>query len=217
MQLAEFDYELPAELIAQQPAKQRTASRLLHLDASSGRLQDLKFADFPSLLGPKDLVVLNDTRVVKARLYGAKASGGKVELFVERIVGEREALALMRAGHSPKAGTQLTVGDGVAVEVRGREEDFYRVRFAEPVAVVLERCGNVPLPAYITHVTAQEDAECYQTVYAATAGAVAAPTARLHFDDALLQKLQDRNALVAKLALHVGAGTFQPVRTAAIE
>ena len=217
MKLDDFDYALPPQLIAQHPAKERTASRLLHLDASSGRLQDLQFAALPSLLGPKDLVVLNDTRVVKARLHGAKASGGKVELFVERIVGEREALALMRAGHSPKAGAQLTVGDGVAVEVLGREEDFYRVRFAEPVAAVLERCGNVPLPPYITHVPAQEDAERYQTVYAAKPGAVAAPTAGLHFDDALLQKIRERKALVTKLTLHVGAGTFQPVRTETVE
>ena len=217
MKLADFDYELPAQLIAQHPAQQRSASRLLHLDGKSGKLQDLEFSALPQLVDARDALVLNDTRVMKARLYGAKASGGRVELFVERILGEREALALMRAGHSPKAGAQLSVGDGVAVEVLGREQDFYRVRFAEPVAAVLERCGSVPLPPYISHRPSPEDAERYQTVYAEKPGAVAAPTAGLHFDDALLQKIRDRKAVVTKLTLHVGAGTFQPVRDGSIE
>ncbi len=217
MKLAEFDYELPPQLIAQHPASKRSASRLLHLDAARGRLQDLKFSDLPSLLGPKDTVVLNDTRVLKARLYGTKASGGRVELLVERIIGEHEALGLMRAGHSPKAGTRLTVGDGAAAEVLGREEDLYRVRFAEPVAQVLERCGSVPLPPYITHTPGPEDLERYQTVYASKPGAVAAPTAGLHFDESLLKQIQARKALIAKLTLHVGAGTFQPVRGEPVE
>jgi S-adenosylmethionine:tRNA ribosyltransferase-isomerase len=217
MKLADFDYELPAELIAQHPAQQRSASRLLHLDGKSGKMQDLAFSALPGLVDARDALVLNDTRVLKARLFGAKESGGKVELFVERILGTHEALGLMRAGHSPRPGTRLSVGDGVAVEVLGREEDFYRVRFAEPVAAVLERCGHVPLPPYITHVPGPEDAERYQTVYAAQPGAVAAPTAGLHFDDALLQRIRDRKALVARLTLHVGAGTFQPVRTETVE
>jgi S-adenosylmethionine:tRNA ribosyltransferase-isomerase len=150
MKLSDFDYELPAELIAQHPAKERGASRLLHLDGASGKLVDRAFADLPQLVDARDVVVLNETRVIKARLFGAKSSGGRVELFVERILGEHEALGLMRAGHSPKPGARLIVGDGVAVEVLGREEDFYRVRFAEPVAAVLERCGSVPLPPYIS-------------------------------------------------------------------
>ena len=145
MKLAEFDYALPPELIAQHPAPERTASRLLHLDGATGALRDLAFADLPGLVAERDALVLNDTRVLKARLFGRKASGGRVELFVERIVGEREALGLMRAGHPPKPGTRLVLGDGVAAEVTGREEDLYRVRFAEPVAQVLERCGHVPL------------------------------------------------------------------------
>jgi len=217
VKIAEFDYQLPPELIAQHPPRERTASRLLHLDGRSGALSDLAFADLPGLVDARDALVLNDTRVIKARLHGAKASGGKVELFIERITGEREALAMMRAGHSPKPGARLSVGDGAAVEVLGREEDLYRVRFAEPVAQVLERCGSVPLPPYITHRPGAEDAERYQTVYADKPGAVAAPTAGLHFDEKLLQQIKNKNALIARLTLHVGAGTFQPVRGESIE
>jgi len=217
MKLAEFDYELPAERIAQHPSTARTASRLLHLDGASGRIQDLKFSDFPSLVGPADAVVLNDTRVIKARLRGRKSSGGRIELFIERILGEREALALSHSGHPLRAGHRLTVGDGAAVEVLGREADLVRVRFAEPVAAVLERCGSVPLPPYIAHAPGQDDAERYQTVYAETPGAVAAPTAGLHFDESILKSVSERGATIAKVTLHVGAGTFQPVRTENVE
>jgi S-adenosylmethionine:tRNA ribosyltransferase-isomerase len=217
MKLAEFDYALPPDLIAQHPARERAASRLLHLDGRSGALNDLAFADLPGLVDARDALVLNDTRVIKARLFGAKASGGRIELFIERITGEHEALGLMRAGHSPKPGTRLTVGDGAAVEVIGREEDLYRVRFAEPVAQVLERCGSVPLPPYITHRPAEEDSERYQTVYARNPGAVAAPTAGLHFDEAMLKTIAERGASISTLTLHVGAGTFQPVRAVNIE
>ena len=217
MKLSEFDYALPPELIAQHPARARAASRLLHLDGRSGAIRDLAFADLPGLVDARDALVLNDTRVIKARLFGRKASGGRVELFIERITGEYEALGLMRAGHSPKAGARLSVGDGAAVEVLGREDDFYRVRFAEPVAAVLERCGSVPLPPYITHCPGPEDAERYQTVFAERPGAVAAPTAGLHFDQDILKKIQDSGATIAKITLHVGAGTFQPVRAANIE
>ncbi len=217
MKLAEFDYALPPELIAQHPAKERAASRLLHLDGATGELRDRMFADLPQLVDARDALVLNDTRVVKARLHGRKSTGGRVELFVERITGEREALALSHSGHPLKAGHRLSVGDGVAVEVLGREADFVRVRFAEPVAAVLERCGEVPLPPYIRHAPAAEDAERYQTVYAQTPGAVAAPTAGLHFDESLLRRIEERGARIAKLTLHVGAGTFQPVRGDDIE
>jgi S-adenosylmethionine:tRNA ribosyltransferase-isomerase len=217
MKVADFDYALPAELIAQRPAAERTASRLLHLDAASGRIQDLKFADFPSLVDARDALVLNDTRVIKARLHGVKPSGGRVQIMVERITAEREALALMRAGHSPKPGTRVRVAGAVDAEVIGREEDLYRVRFSEPVAAVLERHGSVPLPPYIAHAPGPEDLERYQTVYASNPGAVAAPTAGLHFDEFLLQKIRDRKAIVARLTLHVGAGTFQPVRGEVVE
>ena len=217
MKTADFDYALPEELIAQHPAAERAGSRLLHLDAASGEIRDLAFADLPGLVDGRDAVVLNDTRVMKARLFGAKASGGRIELFVERILAEREALGLMRAGHPPRAGAQLAVGDGVAVEVLGREQDLYRLRFSEPVAAVLKRCGSVPLPPYIRHPPGPEDAERYQTVYADRPGAVAAPTAGLHFDAPILGKIAERGASVSKLTLHVGAGTFQPVRTENIE
>jgi len=217
MNLTEFDYELPPELIAQHPAPQRTASRLLHLDGASGALRDLAFADLPGLLDARDAVVLNDTRVIKARLHGRKSTGGRVELFVERITGEREALALSHSGHPLKAGHRLSVGDGAAVEVLGREADLVRVRFAEPVAALLERCGSVPLPPYITHTPGAEDAARYQTVYAERPGAVAAPTAGLHFDQEILKKIQSKGTSIARVTLHVGAGTFQPVRSEIIE
>jgi len=217
MKIADFDYQLPAELIAQHPARERSGSRLLHLDAATGALRDLAFTDLPGLVDQRDAVVLNDTRVIKARLFGAKSSGGRIELLVERILAEREALGLVRAGHPPRAGAQLSVGDGVAVEVLGREQDLYRLRFSEPVAGVLKRCGSVPLPPYIFHPAGPEDTERYQTVYADRAGAVAAPTAGLHFDDLILEKISQRGASISRITLHVGAGTFQPVRTENIE
>ncbi|HSA89733.1 MAG TPA: tRNA preQ1(34) S-adenosylmethionine ribosyltransferase-isomerase QueA [Burkholderiales bacterium] len=216
MLVSEFDYELPPELIAQHPVAQRSESRLLHLDASTGALRDLRFTDLPRLLGRQDLVVLNDTRVVKARLFGRKPTGGRVELFVERATGEREALALMRAGHAPKPGAEVRIGE-VRVMVEGREGELYRVRFSDDVQRVLERHGTVPLPPYITHTPQAEDAERYQTVYAAVPGAVAAPTAGLHFDEEMLKKVARAGAGIARLTLHVGFGTFQPVRGEELE
>jgi S-adenosylmethionine:tRNA ribosyltransferase-isomerase len=216
MLVSEFDYLLPAELIAQYPARQRGASRLLHLEAKSGTLRDLRFTDLPDLVDARDAVVLNDTRVIKARLFGRKPSGGAVELFVERALGEREALALMRAGHSPKPGTEVLIGD-VRANVLERDGELYRVQFSEAVERVLERHGSVPLPPYISHAADAQDAERYQTVYAAAPGAVAAPTAGLHFDDAMLERLRTRGARIAKLTLHVGLGTFQPVRSERVE
>src|SRR5258706_4454560 len=158
MKLTEFDYELPAELIAQHPAKERSASRLLHLDAASGELRDRAFAELPQLVDARDALVLNDTRVIKARLSGARESGGRVEFFVERITGAHEALGLMRSSHAPKPGARLALGDGAAAEVLGREDDLFRLRFAEPVADVLERCGSVPLRPYNAHAPGAEDA-----------------------------------------------------------
>ena len=216
MRVSEFDYALPAELIAQHPAPQRTASRLLHLDARTGALRDLRFADLPGEVGERDAIVLNDTRVIKARLFGRKPTGGAVEIFVERMLGPAEALALMRAGHSPTAGTEVRIGD-VRATVLGREGELYRVRFSEDLAGVLERHGTVPLPPYVAHPPGAEDAERYQTVYAAHPGAVAAPTAGLHFDEALLEQLRARGARLAKLTLHVGLGTFQPMRCERVE
>jgi S-adenosylmethionine:tRNA ribosyltransferase-isomerase len=217
MKLSEFDYDLPTELIAQHPAPERGASRLLHLDAASGELRDRAFADLPQLVDARDALVLNDTKVIKARLFGAKESGGRIEVFIERISGPHEAFGLVRSSHAPRPGMRLTLGDGTAAEVLGREDDLFRLRFAEPVAAVLERCGSVPLPPYITHAPGQEDAERYQTVYADKPGAVAAPTAGLHFDEAMLKKVRETGASISKVTLHVGAGTFQPVRAENIE
>ena len=216
MLVSEFDYELPPELIAQHPVPQRSASRLLHLDAATGTLQDLKFSDLPLLIEPDDVVVLNDTRVVKARLAGRKSSGGKIEVFIERALGRREALALIRASHPPLPGSEVFIGK-VAVKVEAREGETYRVRFSQDIDGVLERFGAVPLPPYIRHAPQAEDAERYQTVYAKVPGAVAAPTAGLHFDDGMLKKLERKGATIAKVTLHVGLGTFQPVRVSEIE
>ncbi len=216
MLVSEFDYALPPALIAQRPPPQRSASRLLHLHAS-GALEDLAFADLSRLVDERDCLVLNDTRVIKARLAGRKTSGGRIELFVERLLGPREALALIRASHPPAVGSDLLVGDEVLVRIEGREEDLYKVRFSAEVQALLEKFGAVPLPPYITHPPGEEDAQRYQTVYAARPGAVAAPTAGLHFDQEMLAKIEARGARIARLTLHVGAGTFQPVRTDRVE
>ena len=215
MRVSEFDYALPPELIAQHPAERRTASRLLHLEAD-GRMSDLPFESLPELVDARDTLVLNDTRVIKARLFGAKPSGGRVEIFIERILGPREALALMRAGHSPKPGTEVLIGDAIAT-VEGRQGDLYRVRFSKDIDPLLERHGSVPLPPYITHTADAMDQDRYQTVYASQPGAVAAPTAGLHFDQPLLERVRKRGARVARLTLHVGFGTFQPPRTEEVE
>ncbi len=217
MLVSEFDYELPGELIAQQPAPQRTASRLLRLNAATGAIDDLAFSALASLVDAADAVVLNDTRVVPARLAARKRTGGKIEVFVERILDSREALALIRASHPLHAGAEILLGDGVIATVLGRHEDMYRLRFSQEVQAVLERLGAVPLPPYIRHEPLPRDVERYQTVYAANPGAVAAPTAGLHFDEEMLQKIEARGASIVRITLHVGAGTFQPVRTENVE
>ena len=217
MLVSEFDYELPSELIAQHPAPQRSASRLLRLDGASGGLRDMRFSELPQLVGRDDTLVVNDTRVIKARLAARKSSGGKAEIFVERALDARHALAMMRAGHSPKPGARFIVADGVQIVVEGRVDDLYRVAFSEDIDGVLERFGAVPLPPYIAHPAAAEDAERYQTVYAAAPGAVAAPTAGLHFTKELIEKIRGKGAAIATVTLHVGVGTFQPVRADRVE
>jgi len=212
VRLSDFDYDLPPELIAQHPAAERTASRLLHVDARDGSLRDRAFPDLVSLLGPDDLLVVNDTRVIKARLRGRKDSGGEVEVLVERVLDAHRALAQVRASKTPKAGSALFLGDGMRAEVLGRVDEFFELRFEEGVLDVLARAGEVPLPPYITHVPADDDEARYQTVYARVPGAVAAPTAGLHFDEGLLARLRDQGVGIASVTLHVGAGTFQPVR-----
>jgi S-adenosylmethionine:tRNA ribosyltransferase-isomerase len=215
MQLDDFDYHLPAELIAQSPVAERSASRLLHLDGVTGELRDRRFADVLEMLQPGDLLVLNDTKVIKARLIGRKATGGQIEVLIERVIDQHEALAQIRASHAPKAGGLLVLGNGIEAEVVERHDDLYRLRFAgdDSVFALLERHGSLPLPPYITHDADAGDESRYQTVYAKAPGAVAAPTAGLHFDAALLDALRARGVGVAYLTLHVGAGTFQPVRT----
>ncbi len=212
MRTDEFDFDLPPELIAQTPAPERAASRLLHLDCASGVLEDALFADLPRFLRAGDLLVFNDTRVIKARLFGAKASGGKVEVMVERVLDDLHALAFIRASHGPKAGSLLRLADAFEAEVLEKRDDLYHLRFPAPVLELLERHGALPLPPYITHAAGETDEERYQTVYAREPGAVAAPTAGLHFDAAMLARVEALGVRTARVTLHVGAGTFLPVR-----
>ncbi len=214
MLLSDFRFDLPEHLIAQAPPQQRGDSRLLSLDRH-GALDDGRFADLAARLRPGDLLVFNDTRVIPARLFGAKASGGKVEVLVERVLGGHEAVAHVRASKSPKPGTRLDMEGGYSIEVTGRDGDLFRLRFAADDSVwsLLERHGHMPLPPYIRRADSGEDRSRYQTVYARVPGAVAAPTAGLHFTPALLDELAAMGVERAFVTLHVGAGTFQPVRT----
>ncbi len=215
--LADFDFTLPGELIAQHPAPERSASRLL--DGRGSAPVDRVFRDLPALLEPGDLLVFNDTRVIKARLYGEKPTGGAVEALVERILDGNEVLVQLRASKSPRPGSTIRFADAFDAEVLGRDGpdgSLYRLRFpAEPLAL-LDAHGHVPLPPYITHADTPDDEQRYQTVFARRPGAVAAPTASLHFDDAVLAALAERGVRRTAITLHVGAGTFAPVRSDAI-
>ncbi len=215
--LADFDYTLPPELIAQAPLAERSASRLLVLEPQEGaapRLTDAVFSALAERVNPGDLLVFNDTRVIHARLHGVKDSGGQVEVLIERPVGPHEALAQVRASKSPKTGSRLRLADAFEVEVLGRVGEFFHLRFPpdEDLLALLERHGKLPLPPYIQRAAGEADESRYQTVYARAPGSVAAPTAGLHFDDALLARIAARGVKCAWLTLHVGAGTFQPVR-----
>ncbi|AXQ29941.1 tRNA preQ1(34) S-adenosylmethionine ribosyltransferase-isomerase QueA [Solimonas sp. K1W22B-7] len=212
MRRSDFQYELPPELIAQHPAARRSASRLLQL-RPDGSLADRQIRELPELLRPDDLLVFNDTRVIPARLYGRKPTGGKVEILVERVLDEREFLAQLGVSKKPKAGGLVEVGED-RLTLLGRDDDLFRLRYDGPGTVMdfLQRAGQLPLPPYITHTPGGEDAERYQTVFASNPGAVAAPTAGLHFDEELLAALRARGLRTATLTLHVGAGTFQPLR-----
>ena len=219
--LVDFDYVLPPELIAQIPARERRASRLLHVDARGAgapRLADLHFSDLPRLIAPGDLLVLNDTRVIRARVHGRKLTGGEVEMLIERITGDDTAIAQMKASHLPRPGGVIALANdrrphGAQAVVLARDERFFTLRFegTGPLHEWLEAHGEVPLPPYITHAPDAADAERYQTVYARAPGAVAAPTAGLHFDQAMLDTLAARGVEIRSITLHVGAGTFQPV------
>ncbi len=214
MRRDQFYYELPDELIARQPAAERRGSRLLVLDGDSGEIQHRQFPDILEFIQPGDLMVFNNTRVIPARLFGQKETGGKIELLVERLLDEQRVLAHIRASKSPKPGTTLMFEGAFQAEVEGRDADLFVVRFpGEKSALeLLEAHGHMPLPPYIDRPDRESDRERYQTVYGSEPGAVAAPTAGLHFDEALLQQLRDKGVNMAFVTLHVGAGTFQPVR-----
>lgn len=215
MRTADFDYDLPEALIAQYPAEPRSASRLLALNGQTGEIRDLRFIDLANVLGPDDLLVFNNTRVLPARLFGRKESGGRMEVLIERILDAHRVLAQVRASKPLQAGGRVLLEEDVTACVIARRGSFYELRLdsAEPVTSVLERIGHVPLPPYITRPDAAVDRKRYQTIYAEVPGAVAAPTAGLHFDDAMFARLRPAGVETAFVTLHVGAGTFQPVRT----
>ena len=214
MQRSDFHYDLPEELIASQPRATRSASRLLCLDPVDDTLADRQFSELPQLLEPGDLLVFNNTRVIPARIFGRKQTGGRIEVLIERITGPDSALAHIRASKAPRSGMQLQLDGGLAAEVTGREGDLFRLSFAGQGSMLehLERHGHMPLPPYIKREDTTLDRERYQTVYAKVPGAVAAPTAGLHFDDSLLAGISELGVDTAHVTLHVGAGTFQPVR-----
>ncbi len=212
MKVSEFQFDLPEALIARYPTKERTASRLMHL-ATTG-LSHLQFTDVVNLINPGDLLIFNNTRVIPARLLGQKASGGKVEVLIERIIDEHHVLAHVRASKSPKEGTQLLLEGKVEMEMVGRQDALFTLKLLnpEPILEILEQFGHMPLPPYIDRPDEESDKERYQTVYNEKPGAVAAPTAGLHFDDVILKQLRDKGVNTEFVTLHVGAGTFQPVR-----
>lgn len=214
MRTDDFDFRLPQELIAQFPSEARRASRLLALDGRDGIMHDKLFADLPDLILPNDIIVFNDTRVIKARVFGTKESGGQVEMLLERVLDEKHALAQIRASHAPKPDSRIVINANAAFAVLERQGEMYKVRLeAElPLLAWLELNGSLPLPPYISRQPNAADEARYQTIYASKPGAVAAPTAGLHFDDAMLNELRARGAQIAYVTLHVGAGTFQPVR-----
>ncbi len=217
MQLSDFDYDLPNELIARFPPPNRRDSRLLLADAATGQIVDGEFANLPDALRCGDLLVFNDTRVIRARIHGRKASGGQVEVLIERVNGESSALAQVRASKTPATGTKLQLPGSAIATVTGRDGEFFVLQFSEPVLAYLERHGEVPLPPYLGREASAEDSDRYQTVYARHAGAVAAPTAGLHFDQDLLRETLRHGAHHAFVTLHVGAGTFQNLRQDSID
>ena len=207
-----FQFDLPDELIARHPVESRRGSRLLCLDSAVKSLQHRQFSDFIDHVQMGDLLVFNNTKVIPARLHGHKESGGKIEVLVERVTGTHSVLAHIKASKSPKPGNQLLFDQGHCAEMVGRVDDLFEVKFAEPVLVVLDKIGHMPLPPYIDRDDTDEDKSRYQTVYGDQLGAVAAPTAGLHFDDQLMAEIIEKGAQIAFVTLHVGAGTFQPVR-----
>ncbi|MBE1301537.1 MAG: tRNA preQ1(34) S-adenosylmethionine ribosyltransferase-isomerase QueA [Alteromonadaceae bacterium] len=214
MKLSDFNFDLPPELIANYPCEERTGSRLLCLDGNSGQINHRQFADFLDVVEPGDLIVFNNTKVIPARLLGQKQSGGKVEVLVERILDGNRVLAHVRANKSPKPGNVLILEEAIEAQMIERQDDLFVLAFKGELSVLdaLEAHGHMPLPPYIERDDEQEDKERYQTVYGKVPGAVAAPTAGLHFDDAMLNALEEKGVQIAYVTLHVGAGTFQSVR-----
>ena len=217
MRRADFHFDLPQELIAQRPTATRSASRMLALDGASGSRRDLQFRDFPSLLSPADLLVFNDTRVIPARAFGLKESGGRVEILLERALSADTALVQLRASKGLKVGAAVKLAGGHSASMLGRQGDLFHLRFSCEVAAFFEAHGEIPLPPYISRQAERDDRERYQTVYARILGAVAAPTAGLHFDADTFAALEARGIRHTFVTLHVGAGTFQPVRADDIE
>ncbi|HEY5263592.1 MAG TPA: tRNA preQ1(34) S-adenosylmethionine ribosyltransferase-isomerase QueA [Steroidobacteraceae bacterium] len=213
----DFHFELPKELIAQRPTAQRSASRMLALDGADGAYRDLRFQDFPSLLDASDLLVFNDTRVIPARVFGLKESGGRVEILLEHALGARIALAHVRAGKGLRAGAVVRLAGGHTARMLGRESDLFHLEFSCDVLPFFDSHGEIPLPPYIERPPENDDRERYQTVYARIPGAIAAPTAGLHFDAGTFAALEAKGVRHAFVTLHVGAGTFQPVRVENIE
>jgi len=214
MKKSDFNYQLPAALIAQKPLAERDASRLLCMDRNAGAIVDRQFTDFIDLIDQRDLLIFNDTKVIPARLFGKKHSGGKVEILIERILDDHRAIAHVRASKSAKAGTLIELDKGYCCEVLGRADDLFQLEFKgdNSLLTLLEQIGHIPLPPYITREDDDSDLTRYQTVFAREAGAVAAPTAGLHFGLAMMEKLKAKTVQTAFVTLHVGSGTFQPVR-----
>jgi S-adenosylmethionine:tRNA ribosyltransferase-isomerase len=215
MKKSDFNYLLPEALIAQKPLAERDASRLLCMDRFAGRIVDRHFTDFIDLIDTRDLLVFNDTKVIPARLFGKKQSGGKVEILIERILNDNTAISHVRSSKSAKAGTLIELDQGYCCEVLGREDDLFVLEFKgnNSLLFILEQIGHIPLPPYITRADDDSDLTRYQTVFAREAGAVAAPTAGLHFDQVIMEKLKAKAVQTVFVTLHVGSGTFQPVRT----
>lgn len=219
MQLSDFDFFLPKELIAKHPSQTRSDCRLLSLNGHTGKIEHGIFTDIINKINRGDLLVFNNTKVIPARLFGKKVSGGKIEILVERILNDNRALAHIKASKSPKEGTELLLGDDDSIKVImvARHDTLFELQFPDDVLTILNKIGHIPLPPYIDRPDDEQDREVYQTVYSKVPGAVAAPTAGLHFDEPLLEKLKDKGVEMAFVTLHVGAGTFQPVRVENIE
>ncbi len=214
MKKSDFNYILPEALIAQQPLSERTASRLLTMNRDTGELHDKQFSDLLDFIASEDLLVFNDTRVIPARLFGTKTTGGKIEILIERILDEQHALAHIRASKSPKAGAKIQLDNGYFCEVEGRDGDLFKLYFENEKTLleILAEIGHIPLPPYIERADNEDDLTRYQTVFGKQLGAVAAPTAGLHFDESMLEKIRAKGVQTAFVTLHVGSGTFQPVR-----